>query len=263
MKHKVSAFPKLQQEYLLSDGSPWRMLKKDLRQMIEMPSHFESKKHKKLATGCNLSLMMVATGGLEAMATLANIGGAGSDATVRVTNFMSDYFPKVNSRWGMKRGNESMVSLVWDAYRNGGLHRFLPKKQEFKVKSNCVQLDFGVCWSETRLPLPLKDIQKRWRRVAKGQDSATKHLQFKRNDDGSINFWVSAPYFSLELEAAVENWINHLAGDEIRQTWFACGVKCFESGLELGSKKDGVDRANASKRPWLAQMIEDAMAPHS
>jgi hypothetical protein len=99
MPHALADFENLQRRYLGDEGSLWRLLKKDLLQMIEMPSHFDQETQRELGTGLNLSLVMVAVGGLEAMATLANIDGLplGANATDTVQRFAERYFPQVNA----------------------------------------------------------------------------------------------------------------------------------------------------------------------
>jgi hypothetical protein len=74
MAYTLADLPQLRTGLVSKDGL-WGMLKKDLRQIIAMPSHFDQSKQPELGCGPNLSLMMVAMGGLETMATLANIDG--------------------------------------------------------------------------------------------------------------------------------------------------------------------------------------------
>ena len=82
MAFTLADFSQLQAKLLGPDGL-WGMLKKDLRQIIAMPCHFDQISLPELGCGPNLSLMMVAMGGLETMATLANIDGLPARASAR------------------------------------------------------------------------------------------------------------------------------------------------------------------------------------
>ena len=176
--------------------------------------------------------MMVALGGLEAIATLANIGGLapGSDnSTDFVKKFMEKYFAAVNTRYGLASGNESMIALFWDAYRNGGLHRFFPKRDKIKATSGEVRLEFGISWptldgtGSTRC-LSLDETRERWKSVLAGNRPESKHLCMEPNDDGSVNFWICAPYFALEFVDAVEKWSEDLRNNSTEQSWFVNGA---------------------------------------
>ena len=50
----------------------------------------------------------------------------------------------------------------------------------------------------------------------------------------SLNFWVCAPFFTLEFVTAVEKWMEELAADPNMKQWFVDGVNRLEQGLLLG-----------------------------
>jgi hypothetical protein len=133
MTYTLADYPELRAR-LLGDGGLWRMLRKDLLQLVEMPAHFDQAKRPDLGCAPNLSVMVVAMGGLETMATTAKIGGAvaGDNATETVKRFADRYFQQVNAAYACPAG-QSLIRLLWDAYRNGGLHRFFPKAGTVQV----------------------------------------------------------------------------------------------------------------------------------
>ena len=145
--------PQLKADLLSTDGL-WGMLKKDLEQIIEMPSHFDQRERPELGCGPNLSLMMVAMGGLEAMATLANLNDIGSksekgerNASDNVKYFTNKYFRESNPLYTPSK-TVSLAMVIWDAYRNGGLHNFLPKRTKVKTNDGKKELTFAICWFE-------------------------------------------------------------------------------------------------------------------
>src|SRR5262245_23794360 len=132
MPYSMSDLPHLRQLFL-GHGGMWHMLRKDLLQIAEMPSHFNKADHPDLASSPNLCLSILAMSGLEAMGRIANINGherpnydsSGrpfGNATESVVAFGTRYLIRANPIY-----TGPLVRLVWDAYRNGGVHRFLPK----------------------------------------------------------------------------------------------------------------------------------------
>jgi hypothetical protein len=130
MPYALTDFENIQRRFLGDEGSLWRSLKKDLLQLIEMPSHFDQATQRELGTGLNLSLMTVAVGGLEAMATLANVDGLplGVNATDTVQRFAERYFSQVNALCARPRG-ESLLVLLWDAW-NSDTHELVGRSNQ-------------------------------------------------------------------------------------------------------------------------------------
>ena len=44
--------------------------------------------------------------------------------------------------------------LIWDAYRNGGLHNYLPKQGTITTAIGQVRVTFGLSWPENPRPQP-------------------------------------------------------------------------------------------------------------
>jgi hypothetical protein len=138
---------------LLGPNGLWHMLRKDLLQQLEMPAHFDQAVRPELGCAPNLSVMMIAMAGLETMATMAKIGGRvpGDDATETVKRFADRYLTQVNPLYARPPG-QSLIRLLWDAYRNGGIHRFFPKAGTVQVGGRPVDVTFSISWE--RCPSP-------------------------------------------------------------------------------------------------------------
>jgi hypothetical protein len=256
MAYTIADFPQLQTS-LLGAGSLWHMLKKDLLQITASPSYFDQATQSDLGCGPNLSLMMVAVGGLETMATLANIDGlVGMNATDMVKRFAERYFPAVNPLYTRPAG-ESLPALIWDAYRNGGLHKYFPKKDTIAAATGQVSVTFGLSWPETAPPDPkrslsLDEMRRRRATTPALGGPGSKHLAVEVKAPGAVNVWVCAPYFTLELVGAVEKWVGELPGDADLQNWFVAGANKLDDGLRLGNPPGA--------RACLTSMVDAAIA---
>jgi hypothetical protein len=241
MMYTMSDFPALK-EAVLGEGGLWPMIKKDLFQMADMPFYFDTINQPELGTGLNLSLVIVTMSTLETVATLANINGSikGRDrnfATDVVEAYGERYFTRVNPRYLSQKG-QSMVRLLWDAYRNGGLHRFLPKKHEFTSNTGKTStVTFGVTWLENDLRPnrccnlnEVKEIQAKDPTLA---GLSLPHLRLTPGVDDSLNFWLCAQALVLELADSVVEWENELKSGSNFAKWFVDGVNAFEEGLTL------------------------------
>lgn len=241
--YTMNDFPALKKAVLGKDGV-WPMMKKDLFQMANMPSYFNTITHPKLGTGLNLSLVIVTMSTLETVATLANIDGSihGQDknfATDVVVAYGERYFPRVNTRYSSLPG-ESIVRLLWDAYRNGGLHRFLPKKHNFiSDVGKKTTVTFGVVWledpSRPNRCCNLDEVSKLRAKDPTLARISPPHLVLTSDVGDSINFWICAQALVLELADSAEEWEKELKTRSDLATWFVDGVNAFEKGLELGS----------------------------
>jgi hypothetical protein len=232
------------------------MLKADLLHIIDSPSQFDYAEKAELARGPGLALMMVAVGGLETMATLANIDGLpGTNATDMVKRFADRYLTAVNPRYNRVSG-ESLPMLIWDAYRNGGLHKFFPKQDTITAASGQVKVVFAISWPETSVPSKRSlslDEMRSWRAATpRPGDPGTRHLDVEVLAPQLVNFWVNSPVFALELDEAVEKWAGDLAGDATLQQWFVAGVDKLENGLKLGNP--------LGSQACLRSMVEAALA---
>lgn len=257
MPYTIADFPQLQKD-LLGDGSLWHMLRKDLLQILASPYHFDQAKQPELGCGPNLSLMMVAVGGLETMATLANIDGlpASANATDMVKRFAERYFPAVNPLYARPKG-QSLPMLIWDAYRNGGLHKYFPKKDTIAAAAGQVTVTFGLTWPETVPPDPkrcrsLEEMRERRAANPALGGPGSRHLSVEVNGPGDVNFWVCAPYFALELVEVVERWMGEFAGAADLQQWFVDGANKLEKGLQLDNPP--------GSRACLTSMVDAAIA---
>jgi hypothetical protein len=237
MAYTITDYPNLRTKLLGDDKGLWQMLKADLFHIIDSPSHFKYAEKPELARGPGLALMMVAVGGLETMATLANIGGLPqTNATEMVKRFADRYFATVNPRYNRGSG-ESLPTLIWDAYRNGGLHKFFPKQDTISVASGQVHVIFAVSWPETGGPanrsMSLDEVRL-WRVKTLGQgNSGMRHLDVEALAPPLVKFWVNSPVFALELAEAVGKWETDMVGDANLQQWFVAGADRLEDGLKL------------------------------
>jgi hypothetical protein len=236
MAYTITDYPNLRTNLLGASGL-WPMLKEDLFHIIDSPSHFSYAEQAELARGPGLALMMVAMGGLETMATLANIDGLqGKNATDMVKRFADRYFATVNPRYKRVSG-ESLPMLIWDAYRNGGLHKFFPKRDTLGAASRQVNVVFAVSWPETgglaTRSLSLDEVRS-WRvKIAGLGDPGARHLDVEVLAPHLVRFWVNSPVFAMELAEAVEKWATDMDGDAKLQQWFVAGANKLEDGLKL------------------------------
>ena len=144
-RYTINDFDTLRTSLLGPDGL-WDMLHKDLLQQLEMPSHFDQSTNPELGNAPNLSVMMIALGGLESIARLANINDSCSKGgRESVKSFADRYFSKVDPIFISSPG-KSNISLIWEAYRNGGIHRFFPKMGTLSVGSLKLNVSFRVDW---------------------------------------------------------------------------------------------------------------------
>jgi hypothetical protein len=256
MPYTIADYTQLETS-LLGVGGLWRMLQKDLLQIIASPFHFDQVKQPELGCGPNLSLMMVAVGGLETMATLANIDGlTGKNATDTVKRFADRYFPGVNTGYARPKG-ESLPMLLWDAYRNGGLHKYFPKQDTIAAASGQVKVTFGLSWPETKLLDPKRSLSLEEMRARRKGNPAlggpgTRHLAVEMLAPGEAAFWVCSPYFALELEDAVEKWVAELPADPTLRQWFVDGANKLDEGLRLDNPP--------GSRACLTSMVDAAVA---
>ncbi len=260
MAYTLADFPQLSAK-LLSKNGLWGMLKKDLRQIIAMPCHFDQRKQPELGCGPNLSLMMVAMGGLETMAKLANIDGlpAGSNATDLVQRFAERYFVAINPRYRRPKG-ESLPMLIYDAYRNGGLHNYFPKQDTIPTSAGQTTVIFGLTWPETSILSEKRSLTLAELIAARAANPAmggprSRHLAAELQPSGVVSFWVCAPIFALELIDAVEQWATDLVSDATLQQWFIDGAIKLEEGLKL--------RNPTGAKPCLTSIVNAAFATAS
>ncbi len=184
------------------------MLRKDLLQQLEMPAHFDQAGRPDLGCAPNLSVMMIAMGGLETMATLAKIGGvvANGNATETVKRFADRYFQHVNPLYARPVG-QSLIRLLWDAYRNGGLHRFFPKAGTVQIGGRQVDVRFGVSWYEVAVAGEKRSATLSEARAARASTPALTVLSIGPD---SYNVWLVAQFFVLDFIDAVERWAGEL-----------------------------------------------------
>src|SRR5262249_21754217 len=216
---------------LLGQGGLWHMLRKDMFQLLEMPAHFDQAVRPDLGCAPNLSVMMVAMGGLDTMATMAKIGGAapGGNATEQVKRFADRYFRQVNAAYA-RATVQSRIRLLWDAYRNGGLHRFFPKAGTVQVGSRQVDVTFGISWCEVGVPGGKRSATLSEARAAR---AATPVLDVRSAGADSYNIMLVAQFFVLDFIDAVEKWIGELSEAAPLGVWFVAGAGDVESGLAL------------------------------
>lgn len=257
MPYTIADYPQLQMS-LLGKGGLWHMFKKDLLQFVASPFYFDQAEQPELGCGPNLALMMVAVGGLETMATLANIDGlpAGANAADTVKRFSDRYFPAVNSLYRRPKG-ESLPMLLWDAYRNGGLHRYFPKKDTIAAAAGQVKVTFGLSWPETNPPDPKRSLSLEEMRAWRAANPTlggpgTRHLAVEVLTPRAVTFWVCSPCFALELEEAVEKWAAELDRDAGLRQWFVDGASKLDAGLKLGNPP--------GLRTCLLSMVDAAVA---
>lgn len=241
---------------LLGPGSLWHMLRKDLLQQLEMPSRFDPVACPDLGCAPNLSVMIDAMSGLETMATLANIDGVAQrhDATESATHFADRYFHLVNPSYGRPAG-QSLIRLIWDAYRNGGLHKFFPKRDTITVGAQQVSITFTVGWLEHETPkrsFSLTEVQQL--RVADPTLSSTRpgHLVVVPHGPNAFLFYACVQATVLELVDAVGRWMEDLQSGAPFQQWFIDGANEFERG--------GLLNRHPEARACLAAMILAAQA---
>jgi hypothetical protein len=130
--------------------------------------------------------------------------------------------------------------LIWDAYRNGGLHKYFPKKDTITAASGQVSVTFGLSWPEPEPPEPKRSCSLAEMRAARTANPSvggpgTRHLAVEVVTHGVVNVWVCAPYFTLELVEAVEKWVVELPGDTNLKQWFVDGANKLDTGLRLGN----------------------------
>jgi hypothetical protein len=234
---------------LLGPGGMWHMLRKDLLQNLEMPSHFNKTACPELGCAPNLAVMIVGMSGLETMATVANIGGVpagapGDDATERVKRFSDRFLVRANPAYGRPLG-QSLIRLLWDAYRNGGLHKFLPKKGTFQIAGQAVTVTFGVGWLETGTGTDQRSFSLEEVRALRTSNPTLAglhppHLGVVQDGPNSFQFWICAQLFVLELVDAVEAWMWDLGTVGGLDQWFIDGANKFEDGLALKRHPESV-----------------------
>jgi hypothetical protein len=237
------------QASLLGFGGLWHMLKKDLLQNLEMPSHFNKTTCPDLGCAPNLAVMIVAMSGLETMATLANIGGvpaggAGDDATERVKRFADRYLVRANSKYACPLG-QSLIRLLWDAYRNGGLHKFFPKRGTFQIGGQSVTVTFGIGWLETGTGETQRSFSLEEVRALRANDPTLAslrppHMGAVQDGPNSFQFWICAQLFVLEFVDAVETWMREVGAVTGLDHWFVDGANKFEDGLDLKRHPESV-----------------------
>ena len=172
--------------------------------------------------------MMIAMGGLETMATLANIDGvvANGDATETVKRFADRYFPQVNRRLYARPADQSLIRLLWDAYRNGGLHCFFPKAgKEVQIGGRQVDVTFGVSWYEVDEPGGKRSATLSEARAAR---ASTPALSVQLIGPDSYNVWLMAQFFVLDFIDAVEKWDEELTQAAPLRQWFVTGAGVVE-----------------------------------
>jgi hypothetical protein len=242
------------QARLLGDGGLWHMLRKDLHQQLELPAHFDPVACPDLGCAPNLSVMIDAMSGLETMATLANIDGIVRmrDATESVTRFADRYFPLVNPSYSRGAG-QSLIRLVWDAYRNGGLHKFFPKRDTITVGARQISITFTVGWLEHQSPkrsFSLAEVRRL--RAADPTLSGTRpgHLVVIPNGPNAFAFFACVQATVLELVDAVGLWMDDLQTGSPFDQWFIDGANEFERG--------GLLNRHPQARACLTAMILEA-----
>ncbi len=221
MTYTLSDYPKLRAN-LLGEGGLWHMLRKDLLQQLEMPAYFDQNKRPDLGCAPNLSVMMIAMGGLETMATIAKIGGAvpGDNATETIKRFADRYFHQVNAAYARPVG-QSLIRLLWDAYRNGGLHCFFPKAGTVQVGSRNVDVAFGISWCEVGVAAGKRSATLGEARAAR---ETTPVLDVRQAGPDRYGVMLVAQFFVLDLIDAVEMWISELSEAAPLGQWFLIGA---------------------------------------
>lgn len=224
------------------EGGLWPMMKKDLCQMVNSPSFFDKVAMPAFGTGMNLSVSIVLMSTLEAISTLANINGgiAGRSrnyTTDVVVNFGERYLPRVNPRYSPSPPT-SLVRLLWDAYRNGGLHKFLPKKIRLvRPAGTAVRIDFGVGWAEDgtrpRSSMTLEEVQQLRLQDPTLSMLRPPHLDLALQVPDAAVFSVCAQALVLEFMEAGDAWASEVVSNAKLQGWFIEGANAFEEGLAL------------------------------
>lgn len=227
---------------IVREGGLWPMMKKDLCQIVNSPSLFEKVAMPAFGTGMNLSVSIVLMSTLEAISTLANIDGAIAGRSRNyamdvVVKFGERYLPRANPRYAPSPGT-SLVRLVWDAYRNGGLHKFLPKKiQLVRPAGTPVSVDFGVGWAEDgsrpRCSMTLDEVQALRSRDPMLSMLRPPHLALALQAPDVAIFSVCAQALVLELMEAGDAWSSEVVSNAQLQTWFIDGANAFEEGRAL------------------------------
>jgi hypothetical protein len=173
-----------------------------------------------------------------------------------VKRFADRYFHGVNSLYARPK-KESLPMLIWDAYRNGGLHNYFPKRDTITTAAGHTPIVFGLSWFEALGPeskhsLKLDEMQAA--RAAKPAMGGTgsHHLAAEIQPTGTVSFWVCAPMFALELIDAGDKWVAELEHDATLQGWFVDGAETLYKGLKL-------DEPNGSKA-CLTSIVNAALA---
>jgi hypothetical protein len=226
------------------------MLHKDLLQQLEMPAHFNQVTHPELGCAPNLSVMMIAMGGLETMATLANIDGVApaENATETVKHFADRYFHRACPVYARPAG-QSLIRLIWDAYRNGGLHRFFPKAGVLPVGGRQINVTFGVSWFEVSNSEGKRSATVEEARIAR---ATAQRLKVQSAGIDSYYIWIVAQFFVLDFIEAVQTWISELTPVADLGPWFIDGATALEGGLAPG--------CHAESLACLADLITTAPA---
>lgn len=220
----------------------WEMMKKDLWQIADSPFRFNTVLEPQFGTGPNLSLVIVTMSALETISTLANINNAirgrqqnfGTDV---VCAFGERYLSQVNPRYSSPSG-ESTVRLLWDCYRNGGVHRFLPKMSKIKNQSGQdVQIVFTVNWlldkSRQNQSYTLEEVQRLRNKDPELRMLSQPHLGITSPNPSQIQYHLCAQAFLLEFAESVEKWKQDLQPRTSFSDWFIDGANAFDLGRRL------------------------------
>ena len=166
------------------------------------------------------------------MATLANIDGVAParNATETVKHFADRYFHRANPVYARPAG-QSLIRLLWDAYRNGGLHRFFPKAGTLPVGGQQINVTFGVSWFEVAIPGGKRSATVVEARTA--QASAPRLIVHSTGRD-SYQVWIVAQLFILDFIEAVETWLGELTPAPDLGPWFIDGANALEAGMAPG-----------------------------
>ena len=147
--------------------------------------------------------------------------------------------------------------LIWDAYRNGGLHNYFPKQDTIPTTAGQTTVVFGLTWPETSFPNSKRSLTLEEMQAARAANPAmggagSRHLSAEIQPTGVVSFWVCVPLFALELIAAVESWLNALGADSRLQQWFVDGAEKLDEGLKL--------RKTTGSIPCLTSIVNAALA---
>ena len=228
MAYTIADFDDLRAK-LLGRGGLWHMLRKDLLQQLEMPAHFDQATCPELGCAPNLSVVMIAMGGLETMATMAKIGGCvpSDNATETVKRFSDRYFTQVAPLYA-RPADQSLIRLLWDAYRNGGIHRFFPKAGKVEIGGRPVNVTFGISWLEVSGPGAKRSATLDQARAARASVPA---VTVEPVGQESFNVWLCAQLFVLDFIDAVEKWMGELTVAAPLGPWFVTGAGEVKDGL--------------------------------